>query len=104
LSVLSKSEEIYQWIQKIPKGSVATYGQIATKIPSCTPRMVGYAMARLPPELDIPWHRVLNAQGKISIRDPRYVREQKKRLEAEGIFFDKNEKIALKKVRWNPDL
>lgn len=82
-------ERIYAIVRKIPAGRVATYGQIAAIVGRCTPRMVGYAMAALPFDSDVPWQRVINRQGKISPRaggsgGPR----QRQLLEAEGVRFD----------------
>lgn len=61
-------ERIYEVVRLIPPGRVATYGQVASIVGNCTARMVGYAMAALPPGSDVPWQRVINAQGKISLR------------------------------------
>lgn len=80
----------------IPEGKVMTYGQIARIVGNCTPRMVGYAMAALPNGSDVPWQRVINSQGRVSLRssgmeDP----VQQKLLQAEGIKFDKSGKTDL---------
>ena len=61
---------IYAVVHHIPPGQVATYGQIARMVGRCTARAVGYAMAALPCDTDVPWHRVINSQGKISPRIP----------------------------------
>ncbi|RLB62541.1 MAG: methyltransferase, partial [Deltaproteobacteria bacterium] len=58
---------IYALVFKIPPGHVTTYGQIARAV-GCTARTVGFAMAALPSGSDVPWQRVINAQGKISPR------------------------------------
>jgi methylated-DNA-protein-cysteine methyltransferase-like protein len=62
-------EQIYAVIQKLPAGYVATYGQIAALagLPGFA-RQVGYALNALPENSPVPWHRVVNAKGKISIR------------------------------------
>ena len=62
-------EQIYAVIQKVPAGYVATYGQIAALayLPGYA-RQVGYALSALPENSPVPWHRVVNAKGKISIR------------------------------------
>ncbi len=81
---------IYAEVCRIPYGSVASYGQIAAQLDRCTPRMVGYAMARVPFGQDIPWHRVINSKGMISLRvDGKPCEEQRYLLEAEGIQFNK---------------
>ncbi|MCC6168050.1 MAG: MGMT family protein [Caldilineaceae bacterium] len=92
---------IYTVVRQIPRGRVATYGQIAAIVGDCTPRMVGYAMAATPPGSDVPWHRVINAQGKISLRaDGGGAGEQRARLEAEGIHFDGEGRANLRRVQW----
>jgi methylated-DNA-protein-cysteine methyltransferase related protein len=93
--------QIYGMIRQIPEGKVATYGQIAGLVGRCTPRMVGYALAALPAGRDVPWHRVINARGEISRRSggDGEIR-QRMRLEAEGIRFDPEGRLDLKKVRW----
>ncbi len=72
----------------IPRGRVATYGQIArlAGMPSHA-RYVGRTLSRLPAGSRLPWHRVLNASLRISLRDDRAMREQRRRLEREGVTF-----------------
>ena len=95
----TKYQQIYALVRKVPKGKVATYGQIAYHIDRCTPRMVGYAMAALM-EDDVPWQRIVNAQGGISPRaDGDGALIQRRLLEAEGIQFNENGRIDLKKYR-----
>jgi methylated-DNA-protein-cysteine methyltransferase-like protein len=61
-------ERIYRAVQRIPRGRVATYGQIAEIAKASGPRQVGYALHALPEANDVPWHRVVNAKGTISLR------------------------------------
>ena len=95
---------IYEVVKKIPAGVVTTYGQVAA-IVGCSPRLVGYALASLPAELEVPWQRVINSQGRISIRsngaaDPR----QRDALIREGIVFSLNGTVDLKRFGWDgPD-
>jgi methylated-DNA-protein-cysteine methyltransferase related protein len=90
---------IYTVVRQIPCGKVATYGQIAGIVGDCTARMVGYAMAACPD--DVPWQRVINAQGKVSPRADSWGTEvQRLRLEEEGIVFDADHKVNLAEVRW----
>lgn len=98
-------EKIYHVVRQIPVGKVATYGQIARIIDRCTARMVGYAMASLPSNVDVPWQRVINHRGEISRRSHGDGSlRQRKLLEAEGIQFDKRGRIDLRKGRWaGPD-
>lgn len=94
---------IYAVVRLIPAGQVATYGQIAEIVGSCTARMVGYAMAACPD--DVPWQRVVNAQGKVSPRADHWGSEmQRLRLIEEGIEFDADFRIDMTRVRWpGPD-
>jgi methylated-DNA-protein-cysteine methyltransferase related protein len=94
-------QRIYLVAQQIPPGRVATYGQIALIVGNCTARMVGYAMAAMDEGTDVPWQRVINAQGKISPRADRLSTErQRLLLEEEGIVFDGQERVNLRHYRW----
>ncbi|MFZ5518885.1 MAG: MGMT family protein [Candidatus Zhuqueibacterota bacterium] len=96
-----KYDSINHVIRQIPYGKVATYGQIAGLVPGCTPRMVGYALASLKPGTDVPWFRVINRHGKISLRsDGGEDALQRHLLEAEGIQFDRTGRIDLEKIGW----
>ncbi|MFZ4848573.1 MAG: MGMT family protein [Caldilinea sp.] len=93
------SARIYAVVRLIPPGQVATYGQIARIVGSCTARKVGYAMAAAPD--DVPWQRVVNAQGKVSPRaNPWGAELQRQRLADEGIVFDATGRMDLARVRW----
>ncbi|MBI2096920.1 MAG: MGMT family protein [Candidatus Sungbacteria bacterium] len=80
-------QEVYKLVAKVPKGKVATYGQIAALI--STPRaaqVVGFALRALPQNSEVPWQRVINSQGCISIQNPRWPQsEQARLLKREGI-------------------
>ena len=94
-------ERIYDAVRKIPRGKVATYGQIAKIVDRCTPRMVGYAMAALRGRSDVPWQRVINAQGEISTRSSGDgAARQRRLLEKEGIRFDRGGRVDFKKYLW----
>lgn len=96
-----KYAQVYALVRGIPPGKVASYGQIAAYVPGCTARMVGYAMASLPTDNDVPWHRVINAQGKISPRgDKLSAHLQQELLEAEGVVFSPSRRVDWKTVRW----
>jgi methylated-DNA-protein-cysteine methyltransferase-like protein len=85
---------IYKIIESIPSGKVMSYGQIATMLPKCTARMVGYALSSLPDENDVPWWRVVNSQLKISLRTAgAHHILQRKLLQEEGVVFDTYGKI-----------
>jgi len=98
---------VWEVVRQIPAGKVATYGQIAALIPppggasesgyrAWGPRWVGGAMAACPP--DVPWQRVVNSQGKISLR--KGAEQQRQHLEAEGVVFDDRDRIDLAKFSW----
>lgn len=90
---------IYALTRKIPRGKVATYGQIARALGMPRgARTVGWAMHDCPD--DVPWHRVVNAHGKISARPTLGFHTQRERLKAEGVRFDKEGKIDLEKFAW----
>ena len=94
-------ERIYTIVRLIPAGQVSTYGDIASIVGDCTARMVGYAMAAADAHGDVPWHRVINAQGKISPRgDGGGEVLQRARLEDEGLIFNNEGKVDLKRLRW----
>lgn len=81
--------KVWNAAKTIPRGRVTTYGQLATAagFPRAA-RLAGFALKNTPPGMKLPWHRVLNAQGRISF-PPRSApaREQRRRLEAEGVVF-----------------
>ncbi|MDE0513824.1 MAG: MGMT family protein [Gammaproteobacteria bacterium] len=92
---------IYHWVRRVPEGKVATYGQIAGLAGKCSARQVGYAMAALPDGSGIPWHRIINGQGKISLRTGSEGHHlQRILLEAEGIVFSADDTIDLIIYRW----
>ncbi len=103
-----QSSELYQhiWrvIDRIPEGRIATYGQIARLAGlGFNARLVGYALHALPEGSDIPWHRVVNAKGRISLRsEGGYHLLQKKMLENENVRFV-NEVIDLEIYGWRPE-
>lgn len=96
-------QRIYQVVRRIPRGKVSTYGRVARLVGGCSARNVGYAMSSLPYGSDVPWQRVINAQGRISQRsggDGASVQQQI--LEAEGVVFHKNGSVDLGRFCW-PD-
>ena len=105
---------VFRVVRRIPSGRVSTYGQIAAMIPPPTgiepshygkirAQWVGRAMRNAPEET--PWHRVINSQGKISLPPgSRAAAIQRKRLEAEGIEFDRNGAVDFHRFGWQgPD-
>ena len=94
-------KKIYQIVNSIPYGLVATYGQVAQMVPISSARVVGFALASLTDsEGNIPWHRVINRDGKISSRHPDDVILQRELLIAEGIEFDNGGKVDLRRFGW----
>lgn len=96
---------IYAVVARIPAGCVATYGQVARHagLPGRA-RLVGYALNALPHGSPLPWHRVVNAQGRISLRSDCGGGDelQRVRLECEGIVFDSHGRIPLARFQWRP--
>jgi len=84
--VSGQHERIYSVVRAIPAGRVATYGQVAAIAGRCTPRMVGYAMASVPAGSDVPWQRVVNSRGAISLKGDG-AEFQRAMLESEGVQF-----------------
>jgi methylated-DNA-protein-cysteine methyltransferase-like protein len=97
---------IYEIVHQIPFGKVATYGQIAELAGLYgKARLVGYALFRVAPDSEIPWHRVINAKGQVSESPLRYGSDylQRSLLEAEGIVFAAGDRIHLRQYLWAPD-
>lgn len=96
---------IYAVVARIPPGRVATYGQIArlAGLPGHA-RLVGYALSALPGGSPLPWHRVVNAKGRISARGTGSGMDvvQRLRLKRERVSFTRAGVIALPKFRWRP--
>jgi len=95
-------EQVYRVVGCIPWGQVATYGQIARILDMPrSARTVGWALRALPEGHDVPWQRVINAQGAISFnRGSSGAAIQRALLEDEGIVFDEKGRIDLKEVGW----
>ena len=99
-----RHEEIYLAVRRVPPGRVATYGQIARLAGSPgAARQVGYALAALPEATAIPWHRILNARGAVSLRRGGGPVTQRIRLEREGVRFGLDGRVQLSEYGWSPD-
>ena len=99
-------KRIYDVVRRIPEGEVATYGQIASVAGLARrARQVGYALHALPGGSDVPWHRVINARGEVSVRtaNPGWESVQAQMLEDEGVAFDHHGRVDLVRFRWDPD-
>lgn len=92
---------IYVAVRRIPRGRVASYGQLAEQagLPGQA-RLVGYALHRLPDDTDVPWHRVVNARGGSSL-DERWGADRRQRalLEEEGVVFRADGRLDLERYR-----
>ena len=82
-----RAEQIWEVVRRVPRGFVATYGDIAQAVrPPCSPRQVGWALRRAPAGLQLPWHRILGAGGRIALPGEAGL-DQRVRLEMEGVRF-----------------
>jgi methylated-DNA-protein-cysteine methyltransferase related protein len=96
-------ERIYAVVRRIPRGRVATYGQVAALagLPRHA-RQVGYALHALPEGTDVPWHRVVNARGEISPRStPGWDGVQRALLRRERVL-GRDGRVDLERFRWEP--
>lgn len=101
----SRWHRFWAVVSEVPEGKVVTYGQVAALagLPRHA-RQVGYALHALPRGTDVPWQRVVNARGEISLRaEPGREGLQRAILESEGVVFDEAGRIDLKRCRWDPD-
>lgn len=99
----SRWQLFYEVIAQIPFGRVATYGQIAALagFPRHA-RQVGYALAATPEHVELPWHRVLNARGEVSLRAESGIDDyQQALLEGEGVTFQRG-RVDLTRFGWRP--
>jgi methylated-DNA-protein-cysteine methyltransferase-like protein len=98
-------QKIYAAVRRIPRGRVATYGQVArlAGFPGQA-RLVGYALSALEDGSRVPWHRVVNARGAVSPRRDGgpMATVQRLRLEGELVRFDAQDRIRLEDFRWRP--
>ena len=101
--------DVYRLCRQIPAGRVTTYGWIAAAVDPpldldplayerIKARWVGYALARCPD--DVPWHRVINSKGGLSLKPGHEL--QRALLEDEGIIFEASGRVDLKRYGWRP--
>ena len=104
MALSSTYKRIYAAVRRIPRGKVATYGQVALLAGlGRAARQVGYALHSLPEISRVPWHRVINHEGRISLRASGGHDEwQRVLLEEEGVEFDRSGKVQLERFRWRP--
>lgn len=103
---IGSHQRIHEVVRSIPPGRVLTYGDVAALagFPRHA-RLVGYALHALPEHTAVPWHRVINHRGGISLGRawPGGELLQRGRLEAEGVEFRADGRISLGRYRWDPD-
>lgn len=96
--------QVFAVVRRIPRGRVATYGQVAALagFPNHA-RQVGYALSALAVDAPVPWHRVVNAEGRISLRgtDAGGAMLQQLRLEQEGVVIQGG-RVRLSEFGWSP--
>jgi methylated-DNA-protein-cysteine methyltransferase related protein len=96
---------VYEVVRQVPRGRVVTYGQVALMLGApAAARATGYALHSLPEGSDVPWWRVVNVRGGISLRNRGSAADlQRSLLEREGVAFDREDHIDLRVYRWWPD-
>jgi len=100
---LSSYQRIYAAVRRIPRGRVSTYGAIARVAGlDGQARQVGYALSALPAGSSVPWHRVINAQGRLSLERAASGAgiTQRLRLVREGVLVDAAGRVSLEKFGW----
>ncbi len=103
MSDFEPEQRIYAVLAAIPCGMVVTYGQVAelAGLPRAA-RLVGRTLRLLPKESNLPWHRVINASGNISMPpDSEGFKRKKARLQEEGLVV-KGSRVSLAQYRWRP--
>lgn len=97
------TNRVYDVVRSIPPGRVLSYGDVAALLgrPRAA-RGVGWALAALPGKSDVPWWRVVNRNGEISIGTPHGRALQRALLRNEGVSFDAGSRIDLRRFRWCP--
>jgi len=98
---LTTYERIYAVIRRVPRGNVVTYGRVAEAAGGSGARQVGYALHALGERTIVPWHRVINAQGAISLTGASAI-TQRLRLETEGVRFNARGRVDLELFGWVP--
>lgn len=94
---------IFAVVRRIPRGQVSSYGEVAAVAGLAgQARLVGYALHASSPDA-VPWHRVVNARGELSLAriDPDGALTQRLRLEREGVAFDAGGRVRMEEHRWN---
>ena len=99
---VSRDSAIYECVRQVPKGKVATYGQVAQQVgEGCTPQQVGGAMSSLPDNSDVPWQRIIGSKGKFRTRSGENDHEAQRRLlEEEGITSSADGRVDLEQYQY----
>ena len=98
-------QRVKRIIGRIPRGKVAAYGQIAALAGNHrAARQVAWALHSSSKKEGLPWHRVVNSQGRISLKPGHGSEEQKELLRKEGIRLDENARIDFDNFLWNPSI
>ncbi|MFO7551189.1 MAG: MGMT family protein [Haliea sp.] len=99
------NQRIWQVVALIPAGRVATYGDVAQHAGlGRAARRVGRALRQLPEDTRIPWHRVINSTGRLSLPAASAAgKQQRQRLTGEGIDFCASGRVNLRQMRWRPE-
>lgn len=97
------TRQVKDILRRIPRGRVATYGQIAAMAGrERAARGVAWILHSSSDSAQLPWHRVIGGEGRISLRRGRGFEDQKRRLAAEGIAVGRGGRVDLKRYRWEP--
>lgn len=96
---------VYDLVRRVPRGRVMTYGDVALALGApMAPRAVGYALHNLPTGTDVPWWRIINVRGEISLKGRGAQADlQREILESEGVGFSAEGRTDLRHYRWWPD-
>lgn len=100
----SFSQRVKKVIKNIPPGKVATYGQVAFMAGYFGyAKQVAYVLHSSSTKDKLPWHRVINARGRISLQPGRGFEKQKLLLQEEGVEFDEKNRIDMDRFQWDPE-
>jgi methylated-DNA-protein-cysteine methyltransferase-like protein len=101
MKAASTYDRVYAVVRRVPHGRVATYGQVARLAGLVNgARQAGYALHALRPHTTVPWHRVVNAEGRISLGDLAGSVTQRLLLEREGVRFGLAGRVDLSRFQW----
>ena len=98
------TDRVVEAIRSIPPGRVATYGQIAAMAGNRrAARQVARVLHACSHTRGLPWHRVVNREGRIALPASRGYEDQRRLLQSEGVGFDTADRIDLERFLWRPD-